>query len=105
MPSERIQRRIDQLLDEADQAIAAGDWQLVQARALQVQALDPGNSDALAYQASAQRGLAQLTANPAGGPVAMDTAAAASTAPRPPPLPEAFAGGRYRVLGLLGEGG
>ena len=28
MPSERIQRRIDRLLDEAEQAVAAQDWAL-----------------------------------------------------------------------------
>jgi hypothetical protein len=28
MPSERVQRRIDALLDEADAAIAVGNWDL-----------------------------------------------------------------------------
>ena len=32
MASERIQRRIDSLLDEADQAIANEDWQTVDGR-------------------------------------------------------------------------
>lgn len=47
MPSERIQRRIDSLLDEADQALNAGDWEVLRDRANNVLSLDPENSDAL----------------------------------------------------------
>jgi hypothetical protein len=32
MPSERVQWQIDRLLNEAEQAIAASDWPLVEAR-------------------------------------------------------------------------
>ena len=41
MASERIQRRIDILLDEADKAIAGSDWSAVRDRAKNVLALDP----------------------------------------------------------------
>jgi hypothetical protein len=33
MPSERIQRQIDQLLDEAEQAVRESNWALVRSRA------------------------------------------------------------------------
>jgi hypothetical protein len=32
MPSERVQRQIDRLLDEAEHAISAEDWRTVEAR-------------------------------------------------------------------------
>src|SRR5947209_16588761 len=95
MPTERVQRQIDRLLDEAEQAIAASDWALVQARTAQVLALDPGNGDALAYREAADRA---LTAGAA-------TVAAQPAIPAAPPLPVSFVGGRYQALGLLGEGG
>ncbi|HCP24006.1 MAG: hypothetical protein FI717_07985 [SAR202 cluster bacterium] len=52
MPSERIRRRIDLLLDEA---VARFDWDLVRDRAQNVLALDPENPDALALVAASQR--------------------------------------------------
>ena len=55
MTSERIQRRIDLLLDEADQALADGDWSVVRDRSNKVLALDPDNSDALTFLAAAER--------------------------------------------------
>ena len=54
MASERIQRRIDSLLDEADQAIANEDWTTVASRARAVLRLDSENDDALAYLAAAE---------------------------------------------------
>ena len=41
MASERIQRQIDRLLDEAEEALNRGEWALVQDRAGKVAALDP----------------------------------------------------------------
>ena len=46
MPSERIQRQIDRLLDEADEAIASQDWTIVRDRARSALRLDPENQDA-----------------------------------------------------------
>ena len=46
MPSERIQRRIDALLDEAEAAMSAGDWSAVAEKARAVLAMDPDNEDA-----------------------------------------------------------
>ena len=57
MASERIQRRIDLLLDEADQALAYGDWAVVHDRSSKVSALEPDNADAATYIAAAERAL------------------------------------------------
>jgi hypothetical protein len=57
MATERLQRRINTLLDEADDAIANSDWELVLNRAQNVVALDPENPDALALIAAAERAL------------------------------------------------
>ena len=55
MVSDRIQRRIDQFLDEADEAAARSDWERVRDRALNVLRLDPDNADAKTYLAAAER--------------------------------------------------
>ena len=55
MPSERIQRQIDRLLDETEEAISNQDWTLVGERARSVLRLDPDNQDALSYLAAAER--------------------------------------------------
>ena len=99
MPSERLQRRIEALLDEADTAMASGDWATVQARARSVLAADPDNADGHEYLAMAERGLAgAVHAQEAPTP----PAGAASTAPV---LPASFVAGRYAVRRFLGEGG
>ena len=54
MTTERIQRRIDQLLDEADEAVSGSDWPLVRDRAQNVLALDPDNQDAVAFLAASR---------------------------------------------------
>jgi hypothetical protein len=108
MPSERIQRQIDRLLDEAEQAVADSNWTLVQDRCRNVLALDPENADALSYLAAAERWLG------AGSPISPTTSAEAesdaspstSTAPAASvAMPDSFASGRYTVKKFLGEGG
>ena len=54
MASDRIQRRIDILLDEADEAVAKSDWAVVLDRALNVLRLDPENQDARSYLTAAE---------------------------------------------------
>lgn len=54
MASERIQRRIDSLLDEADQAIANEDWTTGASRARAVLRVYSETSGALAYLAAAE---------------------------------------------------
>ena len=44
MASERAKRRIERLLDEADEAVVHLDWDTVRARAQAVLAFDPENS-------------------------------------------------------------
>jgi hypothetical protein len=101
MPSERVQRQIDRLLDEAEQAIAASDWPRVSDRAQNVLALDPENSDAVSYIAAANRAIGGASA-----PAAAETQS--HSAPVTAPVasqPTAFANGRYMVKRFLGEGG
>ena len=49
MPSERIQRRIDALLDEADEAVSRDDWDTVRQHANAVLSFDAENDDARSY--------------------------------------------------------
>ncbi len=81
MPSERIQRQIDGLLDEAEQALRNLDWEVVQARAEAVLGIDPGNSDALTYLASARRKLSEAKSQET-------TRLSSAVSPIPLPQPE-----------------
>ena len=96
MRSDRIQRQIDRLLDEAEAAVAILDWTVAGERAMAVLAFDPDNSDALAFQAAAGRALG---ATVLGTPLDEDPVGRPS-----PPLPVFFKDGRYMVKQLLGEG-
>ena len=95
MPSERVQRRIDKLLDEAETAADANDWSLVDERARMVLALDAASDDARAFQAMAEQ---------AGAAAAADSSAAPSEDAPVSALPGAFVSGRYQVQEFLGEG-
>ena len=57
MPSERIQRRIDRLLDDAETAADQQDWPTVERLADEVLGLDAENEDAPALLAAAERRL------------------------------------------------
>ena len=57
MASDRIQRQIDRLLDEADEAAARQDWEIVRARAQHVLTFDPENREGQAFLSAATRGL------------------------------------------------
>lgn len=61
MPSERVQRRIETLLDEADEAISAGDWTRVRTLCDSVLRLDPANADAQAYIKASEQDTGLLT--------------------------------------------
>ena len=102
MASERIQRRIESLLDEADQAIAKEDWPILASRVRSVLAIDPANSDAVAYLAAAERALGGSTP-----PTNIDptTTTPTPTPAKTPDQPTSFANGRYEVKRFLGEGG
>ena len=57
MTSERLQRQIDRLMDEAEAAVDGSDWAAVLGLVERLLVMDPGNRDALAYRAVAERGL------------------------------------------------
>ncbi|MHB8575851.1 MAG: serine/threonine-protein kinase, partial [Dehalococcoidia bacterium] len=98
MPTARIQRQIDRLLDEAEQAMAAGNWEVVCLRCEAVLTLDADNGDAANYLAGATQ------KRRPDAPVSGEPGAAPSQSPAVPPLPASFINGRYTVLGFLGEG-
>ncbi len=98
MASDRIQRRIDQLLDEADEAVTALNWDVVRARAEAVLAFEPENPDALSYFAAAERtqAISARTGTESSAPISPQDGK---------PEPTSFANGRYQVKRFLGEGG
>ena len=49
MASERLQRRIERLLDQIDEAEAQGKWETVRNLALDVLEVDAENPEAIAY--------------------------------------------------------
>ena len=55
MPTERTQRQIDALLDEAEEAVRKLDWATVRDRCEAVLRLDPLNEDALTFREAALR--------------------------------------------------
>src|SRR5712692_1141015 len=92
MPSERVQRRIDRLLDEAEQAMDAADWSRAQRLSREVLLLDTTNRDAQAFLASAEgmlAGEAVESQKSAGGPAG---SVGASASGGPLPVPEQDAG-------------
>ena len=100
MASDRVQRRLDRLLDQIDEAEAQGNWESVRSLALDVLEFDGENSEASAYLRVAERRLAENTAvaeqpKPTPGPTEGGNSA----------LPTSFASGRYQVKRFLGEGG
>ena len=102
MPSERIQRRIDRLLDEAEAAADAQDWELVRRKTAEVLGLDPENDDAPA--------LARAAENVPGVTGSVEPAMRTAEPPKAEPqverrLPNSFVDGRYEVTDFLGEGG
>ena len=98
MATERLRRRIEHLLDEAEEAISRHDWEVVQGHAESVLALDPDNPDGIALIEAAGRAV-----RPADGSTATPTN---SPTGRPPVAePTAFANDRYQVQKFLGEGG
>ena len=100
MASDRIQRQIERFLDEAEEAVAKGDWVAAEDSARKVLAFDPNNNDAVAFIAAAERALNGSSSRPTNRP---------ATSPPIPSLtsdqPNSFANGRYQVKRFLGEGG
>jgi tetratricopeptide (TPR) repeat protein len=101
MPSERAQRQIDRLLDEAEKAMAQRDWALLRQHARDALLLDSENADAKDFLLAAERALSAAPEDTPESP----------TSPEPErthvasPIPASFANGRYEVKKFLGEGG
>ena len=93
MPSQRIQRRIDALLDEAEQAAAGADWGRVRELALDALTLDPEHEDARPFLAMADR---RLNGGNGNGAVQADVVAARPRLPRRSLSPSPAAATRYR---------
>ncbi len=97
MASERMQRRLERLLDQIDEAEANGNWESVRDLTLDVLAIDSENAEAKAYLEAAARRVSR----------------SANAAQQPPPFaptaqtdqPSSFADDRYQVKQFLGEGG
>ena len=102
MASDRIQRHIDRLLDEVDDAMAQLDWEQVRDRAQAVLALDPGNEDAMGFSAAADRALGSSGPPPSPQPPASPHLTTPDTTSG---QPTSLANGRYKVQRFLGEGG
>ena len=104
MPSERVQRKIDSLLDEAEAAITRKEWKVVRDRAEAALALDRENADATHYLEAAQFGLKSAVPSDAL-PMTVAIGCVSGSAPSVSVLPTSFASGRYAVKKFLGEGG
>ena len=57
MPSERVQRRIERLLDQAEEAVDNRDWAAVQEISEAVLVADAQNEDAKIFSAMAEKSL------------------------------------------------
>ncbi len=96
MPSERVQRRIDKLLDQAEEAADARDWEVIAQSVRMVLRLDPGNQDALSFS-EMLAGEIEESSEPQDQSI--------TTASPQTTTPTSFANGRYQITGFLGEGG
>ncbi|NQW15976.1 MAG: protein kinase [Chloroflexi bacterium] len=98
MPSERVQRRIDSLLDQAEQASDDHNWDLVLDLTAGVLKVDPENADAQAFADMAEASMRRSGSIPEEVPLDTPTSTVEDA-------PSSFANGRYEVKSLLGEGG
>ncbi len=106
MASERVQRRIDRLLDQIEEAIEQRDWSHVRELAQDAIALDRDNNDAQAFlDAAEQRLSASGPAHPNEGVQSTPVSSSPSPATHVADQPTSFANGRYEVKRFLGEGG
>jgi hypothetical protein len=130
MPSERMINRIELMLDQADEALDAGEWTRLRGLCADVLAIDSDNADAAALLRIADwRDGASAAADEADASEVVEATSAKQDAPEPettsvisdgsredevesssPPeaveeMPESFVNGRYVVQRFLGEGG
>ena len=97
MASDRIQRRIERLLDQIEEAADQLNWPEVLDRAKALLAYEPENQDALTLIDVANRALGESQQSPEH----LINQSGRSI----PEQPTSFANGRYQVKRFLGEGG
>ena len=111
MVSERVQRRIDRLLDDAEEAADRHDWAKVIEVSEGVLAVDPDNPDANALIEIARRAAAARVDAPSSESVSEASGAPSDAEPvlaisaDALSAPSSFANDRYQVSKFLGEGG
>ena len=104
MASERVQRRIERLLDQIEQESDQENWQRVLDLVEQVLGFDSGNRDAAAFKSVAERRLSSTDADPHES-IPSGTILSPSETFHAMVQPTSFADGRYQVKKFLGEGG
>ena len=103
MASDRIQRRIERLLDQIEQEADQRNWQLVRDLAEEALGFAPDNSDAKAFLEVAEERLARIAGQEAQ--VAVTFGPLTTPPANESDQPIFFANGRYEVKRFLGEGG
>ncbi len=101
MASERIQRRVERLLDQIEEAMERLDWESVRSSALAVLALDADNLEASAFLGAADQATNASTPQPTFPPGPSTPTTIGPT----PDHPTSFDNGRDQVKRFLGEGG
>ena len=105
MASERIQRRVERLLDQIEQEADQQNWQRALELAKEVLRFASDNGDAKSFLAVAEETLSYTA-----GQEGLETAPPSPRQSTPAPAtefaqPTSFANGRYQVRRFLGEGG
>jgi len=104
MASERIQRRIDRLLDQLEEAADQREWDQVSELAEDLLAFAPDNADARTFLEAAERRLSGQQGSRDEKRVSVDSSSVSAVG-SPATHRTSFADGRYEVKQLLGEGG
>ena len=104
MASERVQRRIERLLHQIEEAADQQNWDRERQLTEEVLSLDPNNVDPQTFLVAAERSLTRISGS-------IEDLPSHAPEPIPPPVssvsaqPTSFANGRYQVKRFLGEGG
>ena len=102
MATGRIQKQIDRLLDEAEEASADRKWEIVRDRAQHALTFDPENANATAFLAAAERALGDH--EPAKTTASSAATQSPSFSATQRDEPKSFADGRYQIKRFLGLG-